>query len=302
MRPLRTAALADARRRRSGKSSPLVLGCGVLLVLVALCCGCAGLIYGGGVGYIRTQPVYQQALLAAKSSPQVVDALGEPIHDGWLLSGDVDASAGATTTRFAVPIEGPKGSGTLTVDARQDGSTWLFEGLAVVIDADGSYLDLRAGAADGAVDVPLTVGEQAVVDGLAAQEAGDLSGAIAAYSRALAVDETDDNARFHRGVAYRARGDLGPAREDLEAATTLSPRRAASWEELGLVYYDQGDPTSGVSAFTRALELEGERGVSWLGRARCYESLDQKAQARAGAQQACELGEPEGCRMAARLR
>src|SRR5215213_4023429 len=89
--------------------------------------GCLGLIIGvvalvGGIIFVamsamKSSDVYQGALKAAQAHPAAIERLGEPIEDGWLVTGNVNVSASGGNANLEIPVSGPKNSGKLYVRA-----------------------------------------------------------------------------------------------------------------------------------------------------------------------------------------
>jgi hypothetical protein len=101
--------------------------------------GCLGLILGlvlviGGIVFaamsaMKSSDVYQGALRVAQTHPAAIQRLGEPIKDGWLVSGNVNYTNGNGNANFDIPVSGPKGSGTLHVRAINPSGAWMYERL-----------------------------------------------------------------------------------------------------------------------------------------------------------------------------
>ena len=68
---------------------PLVLCGGGILVFVFV-------VYGAVTGAIRSSDAYQEGMSRARSNPEVVAALGEPIESGWLISGNINVAKTST--------------------------------------------------------------------------------------------------------------------------------------------------------------------------------------------------------------
>ena len=104
--------------------------------------GCLGLILGvvllvGGIVFaamsaMKSSDVYQGALRAAQAHPAAKQRLGEPVKDGWLVSGNVNYTNGSGHATFDIPVSGPKGSGTLHVRAVNPSGPWMYEKLDLV--------------------------------------------------------------------------------------------------------------------------------------------------------------------------
>ena len=105
--------------------------------------GCLGLILGavalfGGIFLIamsamKSSEVYQGALKAAQAHPAAVERLGEPIKDGWLVTGNVKVDASGGSATFDIPVSGPKNSGTLHVSAVSPDGSWMYERLDLAV-------------------------------------------------------------------------------------------------------------------------------------------------------------------------
>src|SRR5947209_10298704 len=119
--------------------------------------GCLGLIFAGvaiaaGVFFIiistvKSSEVYQQALEKARSNAEVVAELGEPIKDGWFVSGSVESHGRDGYAKFQIPISGPKNSGTVYVSALKihdlyQNDDWNYEILEVEVKGRASRISL----------------------------------------------------------------------------------------------------------------------------------------------------------------
>ncbi len=93
-------------------------------------------------GLLRSSTPYRQALARAQSDPVVISQLGRPISGGFFVSGSVQLSGGSGQARLAIPLEGPKGSGTLYVEARQSSGTWTTSTFTFQPNGGGSPINL----------------------------------------------------------------------------------------------------------------------------------------------------------------
>ena len=101
--------------------------------------GCLGLLIGvaaliGGIVFVamsavKSSEVYRGALGVVQTHPAAVERLGQPIKDGWFVTGNVKVNSGGGHANFEVPVSGPKGSGTLHVRAVSPEGTWMYERL-----------------------------------------------------------------------------------------------------------------------------------------------------------------------------
>lgn len=116
------------------------LGC----LLPMTCCGIFGAAtYFGVRKVIEGTPVFAEAIEKANANAEVTGALGSPVTPGFMLQGSVKQSGNTGTADFTIPLEGPKGKGSLEVSATLHGSAWTFQTLNA--DVGGKTVDLLAG-------------------------------------------------------------------------------------------------------------------------------------------------------------
>lgn len=109
---------------------------------VAGVAGFIALVVGLVFGLIKSSTPYQQALEKAQRDPVVIGRLGTPIRGGLLVSGSVNLSGGTGQANLAIPLQGPKASGTLYVEARQSAGTWTYSTLTLQPDSAGGPISL----------------------------------------------------------------------------------------------------------------------------------------------------------------
>ena len=106
------------------------LGClGTVVMFVAFIAA----IFMVVMGAMRTSDAYQIAMSEARQHPAVVDALGEPIEVGWFVSGNISVSGASGEADLKVPLNGPRGSGTLYIVADKVAGEWIFERMEVAL-------------------------------------------------------------------------------------------------------------------------------------------------------------------------
>ena len=93
-------------------------------------------------GALKQTDVYKTAVARAKSNSQVIAALGQPIEEGWFLSGSTKVNGGSGTADLSIPISGPKGKGTIYAVATKSAGQWNYSKLEVKIDSTGETIDL----------------------------------------------------------------------------------------------------------------------------------------------------------------
>lgn len=107
------------------------LGCFGLLFT---CLGFSAFVYGAASAVMRGSDVYEDSLRIARSDPAVVKALGEPIEEGFWITGSIAQENDSGSAELDIPLEGPSGSGTLVVRADKRGGAWSYNQLQVRVD------------------------------------------------------------------------------------------------------------------------------------------------------------------------
>ena len=121
-----------------------ILGCscGCIILIIGSCVATGGLgIVGLFTGMKSSQP-YVDALEAAQSHPAVIEALGEPIEAGWMLSGNISLNGSSGEADLSFPISGPLGDGTVYVIGDKQAGEWSYSLMEVEIGATGERIDL----------------------------------------------------------------------------------------------------------------------------------------------------------------
>ena len=121
----------------------LPLGCGVPV----LCIIFVGLILAGILAFIKNSEVYSTALTAAQSNERAIQILGEPISDGWFVDGNIETNTTngvkSGEANLRIPVSGPKGSGTIIVDASIISGEWWYHQMELVFDSEEPSIDLK---------------------------------------------------------------------------------------------------------------------------------------------------------------
>ena len=114
-------------------------GCFSVMVLSL---GFVALILSFAFGIMKSSDAYKQALAKARSSPEVVNALGSPIKEGFFISGNINVNGASGNADLAIPITGPKGKGMVYVEARKSAGEWTYSKLVVQIDRTNERIRL----------------------------------------------------------------------------------------------------------------------------------------------------------------
>jgi len=117
-------------------------GC-LAVLLLFLCIGAfVGMIFFTVTETFKSSEVYQQALEKARADPQVAQALGEPIEPGWMPGGSINVSGPSGDADLAIPISGPKNSGTIYIIAAKSMGTWEYSALEVEVNGQSERINL----------------------------------------------------------------------------------------------------------------------------------------------------------------
>lgn len=120
----------------------LFLGCGGCGLLVLLFVAVLGGIFAIVLGSVRRSDVSVQAFAKASGSAEVRALLGTPLEKGWTFSGSISVSNDGGQANLNIPIAGPKGSGSLHVEATKENGVWIFHKLLFMPDGTNRVIDL----------------------------------------------------------------------------------------------------------------------------------------------------------------
>ncbi len=93
---------------------------------------------------IKSSDVYKTAFNRAKENSEVVAALGTPIKEGFLVSGNTHADGASGEANLSIPISGPKGSGTIYAIAEKKAGRWIYTTLEVEIAGRKERIDINS--------------------------------------------------------------------------------------------------------------------------------------------------------------
>ncbi len=91
---------------------------------------------------VKSSDVYKDALARAKTHPAVIEALGSPVTEGLLLSGNTNVNGASGEANLSIPVSGPKGKGTVYVAATKSLGRWNYSGLVLEIARTHQRIDL----------------------------------------------------------------------------------------------------------------------------------------------------------------
>lgn len=120
-------------------------GCFTFIVIGILVLG--GAIFGF-VKSVQNDSGGNDALEIAKSNPQVMEVLGEPITKDGMGSYSVNYKNGYKTSEAIIPIEGPNGTATLRVKTSGSDDALIYEVFEIQVDNTGELIDLNQNQLD----------------------------------------------------------------------------------------------------------------------------------------------------------
>ncbi|HEV8577943.1 MAG TPA: cytochrome c oxidase assembly factor Coa1 family protein [Thermoanaerobaculia bacterium] len=119
------------------------VGCGSAVVLLALfILSIVFFVFS----VIRSTDVFRDVTERAKANPEVRAELGEPVREGWWVSGNVETNGPSGTADISIPLKGSKKNGTVYAVARKSVGRWSYETLEVEVEGREQRIDLLAPA------------------------------------------------------------------------------------------------------------------------------------------------------------
>ncbi|PSJ58283.1 cytochrome c oxidase assembly factor Coa1 family protein [Pseudaminobacter soli (ex Li et al. 2025)] len=84
---------------------------------------------------MRNSDAYRASMETVRADPQVREALGDNISSKFWITGAINVQMGGTgAAQMEIPVQGDKGSGTVTTQAVRTGGEWHVRLLFVTID------------------------------------------------------------------------------------------------------------------------------------------------------------------------
>jgi hypothetical protein len=113
----------------------------LLIVFIVLPLALIGSVFAA----MKNSDVVKESLLRAQANPLVVQKLGTPIQEGWLVSGSINVSTTSGDADLAVPISGPKGKGNIYVTAHKSAGAWDYQVMEAAIEGSNQRINLLSG-------------------------------------------------------------------------------------------------------------------------------------------------------------
>jgi hypothetical protein len=110
----------------------------MLILFVAFVASVALIVFTA----VKSTDVYKDALERGRANSAVIEALGSPIKEGFLVSGNTNVNGASGEANLSIPISGPNGKGTIYVAANKSLGRWNYSGLIVEIAKTHQRIDL----------------------------------------------------------------------------------------------------------------------------------------------------------------
>jgi tetratricopeptide (TPR) repeat protein len=121
------------------------------------------------------------------------------------------------------------------------------------------------------------------------QKAGNLTGALTEYDRAIALDPSYYQAYDNRGLVKATLGQIDAAIADYDRAIALHPTEEKAFFGRGRARVFQRDPAAALADFDRALQLNPKDGMAYGARSETKVTLGDLDGAKADAERAVTL-------------
>lgn len=115
------------------------IGCTGMIALLMLAIGGIVML---AMSMMKSSDAYDQAMNAARGHPELRQALGEPIEDGYFPQGNISIEGSSGKADLTIPLSGPKGEARLYVIAEKQAGQWRFLTLEAELKPDGRRVDL----------------------------------------------------------------------------------------------------------------------------------------------------------------
>ena len=90
--------------------------------------------------------VDNKAFALAEQNPMLTERLGSPLRKGWFVGGSIETTPASGHAELAIPVSGPRGSGTLYVEAHKQAGLWKIDLLQFGSKGSEERLDLLLSA------------------------------------------------------------------------------------------------------------------------------------------------------------
>lgn len=126
--------------------------------------GCLGTLFGVVAfvaiilvvvfGAIKSSEPVEYAYQTAKRDARVHAVLGQPVEEGFFVSGSVNSNGPTGSADLSLPISGPKHSGTLYVVAHKQAGQWQYRVFELEVEGKYGRINLLGPASPPAATTP----------------------------------------------------------------------------------------------------------------------------------------------------
>lgn len=102
---------------------------------------CIALFFGISTG-LKSSEAYKRAVARVEGSAEATEIVGKPFSTGTPM-GSIEVSGPSGSANLSFGLEGPKGKGTVYVDAEKDMGRWKINRIVLEEDGTGQRVDLK---------------------------------------------------------------------------------------------------------------------------------------------------------------
>ncbi|TDU70853.1 cytochrome oxidase complex assembly protein 1 [Prosthecobacter fusiformis] len=129
------------RENAAAVKKGVAVGCGGCLAVILLAIGFVASIFFIVMLFMRGADASVESLKRAQNSPQMKEALGEPIQMGWWVMGSFNSTAEEGQANLTIPVSGPRGSASIQTEATKEKGTWNYTRMTAELPT-GTTVDL----------------------------------------------------------------------------------------------------------------------------------------------------------------
>lgn len=118
-----------------------LLGGGCISIIIVVVLLFIGVFYKITDSIKGSEP-YSHAFSKAIENEKVIYLLGEPIETNGIGTSNFKYNNGRGEAQLLIPIKGPKGEGSIMVEADKPGDDWIYSELSVVIEGEQGKINL----------------------------------------------------------------------------------------------------------------------------------------------------------------
>lgn len=120
--------------QRSWAKWGLIVWLGMLAFCVAMVVGLSALF--------KNSEAFLMSMARLSAHQEVVQAIGQPMHAG-IPAGSIQVAGPSGSAKLSFGLDGPKGKGTVYVEASRDMGQWKLERLVLQLDESGRRIDVE---------------------------------------------------------------------------------------------------------------------------------------------------------------